>query len=94
MLDIDGVNSIDQQFVQHCSGDRVFVLVDMSHVTYLSSIGIPLLINAAKDIVARGGRMAFVNPQINVKAVLEMTGVSHVIRTFPDIETGRARISG
>ena len=92
MLDLEGVNSVDRQFVEHCAGDAVFVLVDLARLTYLSSIGIPLLINVAKGVAARGGRLAFVNPQMNVKSVLEMTGVSHMIRTYPDVETGRSRI--
>jgi anti-sigma B factor antagonist len=92
MLDVTGVNGIDRQFIQHCEGDGVFVLVDMTRVTYLSSIGIPLLINSAKGVAARGGRLAFVNPQMNVKAVMEMTGVSHMIRVYPDVETGKSRV--
>jgi anti-anti-sigma factor len=92
MLDIEGVNGIDRQFIQHCAGDGVFVLVDMARVTYLSSIGIPLLINAAKGVAARGGRLAFVSPQMNVKSVLDLTGVSHMIRVYPDVETGKSRV--
>ena len=91
-LDLDGVNSIDRQFVQHCAGDNVFVLVDCSRVTYVSSIGIPLLINSARAVTNRGGRLALVAPQTNVKAVLDMTGVSHIIRIYNDIESGKTRV--
>lgn len=91
-LDLDGVNSIDRQFVAHCAGENVFVLVDLSRVTYLSSIGIPLLINSAKAVTNRGGRLALVNPQNNVKAVLELTGVAHMIRIYNNIEAGKDRV--
>ena len=53
-LDMDGTNSIDKQFVQHCAGENVFVLVDLSSVNYLSSIGIPMLITRAKAVANRG----------------------------------------
>lgn len=91
-LDLDGVNSIDRQFIQHCAGDNVFVLVDCSRLTYVSSIGIPLLINSAKAVMNRGGRLALVAPHSNVKAVLDMTGVSHIIRIYNDIESGKTRV--
>jgi anti-anti-sigma factor len=91
-LDMDGTNSIDKQFVQYCAGEKVFVLVDLSRVNYLSSIGIPLLITCAKAVASRSGRMAFLAPQANVKAVLDITGVSNAIRIYKDLETARERL--
>ena len=91
-LDMDGTNAIDKQFVQACAGNHVYVLVDLSKVNYLSSIGIPLLITTAKAIVSRGGKMAFLSPQSNVKSVLDVTGVSTIIRIYNDLETAKERI--
>lgn len=91
-LDLEGVNSIDRQFVQHCAGDKVFVLVDFSRVSYVSSIGLPLLINSARAVMNRGGRLALVAPNPNVKAVLDMTGVSHIVRIYNDIESAKTRV--
>jgi len=91
-LDVLGVNEVEKQFVALCAGEAVFVLVDLSQVNYLSSIGIPLLINSAKGVSARGGRLAFINPQVKVRAVLDLTGVLHSIRIYPDIKTGLVRI--
>jgi anti-anti-sigma factor len=62
-LDMAGTNLVERQVVQHCAGENVFVLVDLSEVNYLSSIGIPMLISNAKGVASRGGRMAFLNPQ-------------------------------
>ena len=91
-LDMDGTKIIDKQFVQHCAGENVFALVDLSHVNYLSSIGIPLLITSAKAVASRGGRMAFLNPRSNVKSVLDITGVSNAIRIYKDLETAKERL--
>ena len=35
-LDMAGTNIIRQQFEEHCAGENVFVLVDLSQVNYLS----------------------------------------------------------
>ena len=91
-LDMDGTHSIDKQFVQHCAGENVFVLVDLSQVNYLSSIGIPMLITSAKAIASRGGRLAFLAPQVNVKSVLDITGVSNAIRIYKDLEAAKERL--
>lgn len=91
-LDMEGTTRVDQEFVQRCAGENVFVLVDLSRMSYISSIGIPMLIGTAKAVANRGGRLAFLNPQSTVKYVLDITGVSHVIRIYPDLETAQERV--
>jgi anti-sigma B factor antagonist len=91
-LDIEGTNLVEPQFTLHCQGENVLILVDLSQVNYLSSIGIPMLINNARSVTRHGGRLALVNPQPSVKSILDITGVLHNIRVYKDIETGRERI--
>lgn len=91
-LDMEGTTHVDQEFAQRCSGENVFVLVDLSRMSYISSIGIPMLISAAKAVANGGGRLAFLSPQANVKSILDITGVSHVIRIYNDLETAQERL--
>ncbi|MEP6895969.1 MAG: STAS domain-containing protein [Chloroflexota bacterium] len=91
-LDLEGTNTIEKQFVQYCAGENVFILVDLSQVSYLSSIGIPMLITSAKAVGNRGGRMALLNPQANVRSVMDITGVSNMIRIYKDVETAQERL--
>ncbi|GAB4462906.1 MAG: hypothetical protein Kow0070_22590 [Anaerolineales bacterium] len=86
-LDLNGTYSIEVQFVNRCAGDGVRVLVDLSGVNYVSSVGIPMLVNTAKSVVSRGGKMAFLNPQENVTKVLDLVGVSNVIPIYYDQKT-------
>lgn len=83
-LDLNGTYSIEVQFVNRCAGDGVRVVVDLSGVNYVSSVGIPMLVNTAKSVVSRGGKMVFVNPQENVIKVLELVGVLQIIPVYPD----------
>ena len=91
-LDMEGTTSIERQFTQYCAGENVFVLADLSRATFLSSIGIPLLVSNARAVASKGGRLAFLSPQPNVKSILEITGVSHVIRIYNDLETAQERL--
>jgi anti-anti-sigma factor len=81
-LDIHGVNHVDVEFVRYCTGEHVCVLVDLSKVNYISSIGIPLLINCAKSLARQGGRMALLNPKKFVEDSLELMGVSLIIPIY------------
>jgi len=92
VLDMNGTYSIEVQFVRACEGDRVRVIVDLSKVEYISSVGIPMLVNTAKSVTARGGKMALLNPQNAVAEVLELTGISEVIPVYFDLESAKAGI--
>ena len=86
-LDNYGVNSIDVEFIRNCMGDNVRVLVDLSGVNYISSIGIPMLINSAKSVASRGGKMALLNPIPDAQNVLEITGIPAIIPIYSHLES-------
>src|SRR5881392_1492879 len=88
-LDMEGTTEVGTELAQICAGQNIFVLVDLSRLTYLSSIGIPLLVSNAKTVMEGGGRLVLVAPQANVKYVLEITGITHVLRVYNDLETAQ-----
>jgi anti-sigma B factor antagonist len=92
VLDMNGTYSVEVEFVRCCTGKNVHVLVDLSEVTYISSIGIPMLINSAKSVVRLGGKMALLNPQKVVENILEITGIPPVIPVYFDLESATAGV--
>ena len=92
-LDMTGTYSIEVEFVRQCDGDNVQVIVDLSKVNYLSSIGIPMLINTAKAVASRGGKLALLNPQQNVSDVLDIVGIQQIIPIYTDLETAKADLN-
>ena len=91
-LDIHGVNEVDAEFVRHCAGENVCVLVDLSKVNYISSIGIPLLINTAKSLARQGGKMALLNPKSFVEDSLELVGIALIIPIYHNFNTAIAEL--
>jgi anti-anti-sigma factor len=91
-LDIHGVNDVELQFVRLCTGDNVCVLVDLSKVDYISSIGIPLLINSAKSLARHGGKMALLSPKKSVENILELTGIPLIIPIYENVNKAVAEI--
>jgi anti-anti-sigma factor len=86
-LDIIGVGTIETKFTGYCAGENPRVLVDLSDIEFLASIGIRLLMLNAKSISGRGGRMVLLNPSPEVKSVLEITGIPAIIPIYDGLES-------
>ena len=82
-LDISGADVIDLPFSAIASSHNG-VVVDMSRVTFLASIGIRTLLLAAKAVQRRGGHMVLLNPVTEVTRVLDVTGVTDLMPIFRD----------
>ena len=93
-LDITGVSVIETSFAAHCSGDTPRVIVDLSDVDFLASIGIRLLTLHAKSIGGRGGRMVLLKPGVDIRDVLEITGVSAIIPISDGLNAAKAVLVG
>jgi anti-anti-sigma factor len=91
-LDMNGTYAIEVQFVRHCAGENIRVLVDLSKVNYLSSIGIPMLVNVAKSVERHGGKLVLFNPQKPVDDILELAGIPLIIPVCYDMDTAKAAL--
>ena len=86
-LDIEGVGQIEIRFAGYCAGERPHIIVDLSEVDFMSSIGIRLLTLTAKSVATRGGKMVLLNPNPDVQSVLEITGIPAIIPIYSHIES-------
>ena len=86
-LDILGVGEIETKFAGYCAGENPRVLVDLTNVDYLASIGIPLLLINAKSVMSRNGRMVLLNPNSEVRNILEVTGIPAIIPVYEGWES-------
>ena len=69
----------------------VALLVDLSHVSYLDSGGVRLLLDLHRDLSRRGFSLHLVRPQRHTPSlVLDVTDVAEVIEIHPDRETALA----
>ena len=92
-LDLSGTYNVEVDFVRYCTGDNLRVLVDLSKVSYISSIGIPMLIHSAKLVLNRGGKIALLNPQKAVADVLKITGIPLIIPIYENFYTAVTEMS-
>lgn len=84
-LDTVGSEQMAPQFADLAASAKHGVVVHLSEVTFLSSMGIRALIAAAKELQARGGRMVLhVDENDVVVRTLEATGIDEVIPVYDD----------
>ena len=91
-LDVVGVGQVETRFAGHCSGDGLRVLVDMSEVAFMASIGIRLLVLNAKSVIKRGGKMALIVPPGRVRETLELAALDNILPMFADFDSAAAGI--
>jgi len=84
-LDTVGSEEIAEELALLATSAKRGVVVDLSQVTFLSSMGIRALIAAAKACQANGGRMVLlVDGSDVVVRTLEATGVDELIPVYDD----------
>ena len=86
-LDIIGTGEIETKFAGYSAGEKIRVIVDLSNVDFLASIGIRLLTLTAKSVASRGGKMVILDPIPEVQEVLEITGIPAIIPIYSYLES-------
>lgn len=89
-LDIIGTGEIETKFAGYSAGEKVRVVVDLSEVDFLSSIGIRLLMLTAKSVTSRGGKIVILSPIPDVQNVLEIAGIPAIIPIYSHLESAEA----
>lgn len=85
-FDINGAADVDLRFAA-LAGSRDKILVDLTEVASLASIGIRTLLVNAKVVSRRGGKFVLAGPRPMVKEALQTAGITVLIPTYPDVVT-------
>ena len=83
-LDIKGVNDIQYEFQQATTVLPKPTVVDLSKVTYIASLGLGMLVSAAKHLQRRGVKMVLLNPTPLVRKTIETSCLNHVLPIADD----------
>lgn len=85
-LDLPGTDSVAKDLEALTSEPKKAIVIDLSGLRFLASIGISTLIVSARAVQARGGKMALVvQNNSTVKMSLEATGVDELIPIFDNL---------
>ncbi|MHC4201782.1 MAG: STAS domain-containing protein [Planctomycetota bacterium] len=73
-IDAHTVGELDKAVAAALESGASHMIVDFTDVGYSSSRGLGILIGARKTIKDRGGALVLLNPNVSVKASLEVLG--------------------
>jgi anti-sigma B factor antagonist len=66
------------------------LVVDLSHVPYIDSSGLAVLIGAMQSLDLEGGVFLLAGAQEGVRMILESARLDQYFRLFPDVEAAAA----
>ena len=91
-LDMMGNQDIEMKFTGLAATEKALVLVDMTDVEFIASIGIRTLITIVKAQANRGGKVVLCSLQPLVKEVLTTAGVDNIIDIFDECEAAMSEL--
>jgi anti-anti-sigma factor len=89
-LDMQGTAEIEDTFLIQTATKKQAVLVDVSGVEFIASIGMRMLLSNAKALVRREGKMVLLNPVPIVKDALKTAGIDELIPVYDDFDAACA----
>jgi anti-sigma B factor antagonist len=92
-LDMKGTNEIHDQFVFKAGAPKDNAIVDMSEVDFLASIGMRMLISAARSKSNRNLKLILVSPTPLVKEALTKAGFDQLIPITDDMDSALAMLN-
>jgi anti-sigma B factor antagonist len=94
-LDVEGTDSLTPRIMELIEEPKKGVIIDLSAVRFLASVGIRVLVACAKAVQQRGGKLVLVAAQgSSVSMSLEATGIDELIPVFTNsTEAGQAALS-
>lgn len=91
-LDIDGAGEVDGPF-SDIGGSREKVIVDLTNLDFLASVGIRIFVRTAKAMHPRGGKVALINPNDTAKRIMHTTGLDTIVSVVDNEDLAIAAVS-
>jgi anti-anti-sigma factor len=92
-LDIAGAAAIDLK-MNVIAGANEAVMIDLTNVTFIGSMGLRALVSPARAILARGGTVIAFGPTPPVEQVLMTSGIHTLIPIYHDFEQALGSLRG
>jgi len=83
--DIKGAAEIDLR-LSALTGTGRPIILDLTEVTYLSSMGIRSIVMGSKTCRLRGGKLVLLSPKGNVAQVLTIAGIGTLVPIYSEID--------
>ncbi len=93
-LDTSAVNDVELRFVAGIVPKGQSVVVDLSRVTFMASLGIRMLLSTARAVSGRGAKFVMFSPLPAVLEIIETTALSEIIPVLGSESEALAAVAG
>jgi anti-anti-sigma factor len=80
------VATLDAELEKIAGSSATVVVFDLAELDYISSVGLRSIFRTQKAMVARGGKALLVNPQPQIKKVLEIVNAADLSAVFSSVQ--------
>src|SRR5215831_12006214 len=87
-MDVVGLHAIDMKFHGYTAARRRPVLVDLSGLEFISSLGMGMFVSCARSLQRFGAKMVLLNPRPEVEEALKAVGIDQAIPIVHSVEEG------
>jgi anti-anti-sigma factor len=91
-LDITGVGAVETKFLAATETQGRSVIVDLSGVSFIGSLGIGMIVSSARALYRQGAKMVLLDPQPFVERVFEVSHMSDAVPIIHGLEEARRAI--
>lgn len=93
-LDTASSAGVEQEISAHIAAGQRRILLDLSELKYVSSIGLRTVLVAAKRMNAEGGKLALCALAPQVAEVFSISGFASILDIHPTAESAEAKLRG
>ena len=93
-LDSANVNRLEPSFIAGIVPKGRHTVVDLSQVTFIASLGIRMLLSAARALSRQGARLIMYGASPVVMEIIETTALSDIIPALPSEADAIAELGG
>lgn len=91
-LDLAGVGAIETRFGALCGGAKGAALIDMSGVDFVASLGMGMLVSAARTAKGRGKQIMLLGVQPAVAEALRAAALHQLLPMIHDLAAAEAHL--
>lgn len=88
-LDVAGTQAAEAEFNAAVAASQN-VIVDLSKVPFIASLGLRLLVAGAQTRAKAGGKMVLIGPDEMTMKILKTTGIDQLIHVYKDMNEALA----
>lgn len=70
--------------------DKEFVIISFSHIEYISSAGLRVILMAGKKMASMNGQLALADMPEKIHEVFKMSGFDKILKIYPTVAEAKA----